>query len=195
MVALVDIDDTLTPAQKHILEYVNQQSKCEFLFEEMTWEFREQEIEGYDEYVQEFLNTPELVMEYLPYAFALPALEKLAKSGHEVHIASSRKEGLHEVTETWLEQHGFAPHVDKIHPRFSEVEKGADFKRTVAEKYGVTVAFDDTHSVIEALAQVENIRIYVIDKPWNQREVKNEHDNEIIRVPSFAAGVEHLLFS
>ena len=192
VVALVDIDDTLTPAQKHILEHVNSRAARHFTFEEMTWQFREETIPGYDEYVQEVLGSPELVREYLPYALALPALERLAGAGYEVHIASSRKENLHAVTEEWLTEHGFMPHVHRVHKRFARVEKGANFKVKVAREFGVTVAFDDTHSVVQALAQLGGVRVYVIDKPWN-REPFADVKGEIVRVSSFAAAVDDLL--
>ena len=192
VVALVDIDDTLTPTQKHMLEHVNSKSTRQFLFEEMTWEFRERTVPGYDEYVQEILKSPEIVSEYLPYAFALPALERLTGAGYEVHVASSRKENLHATTEEWLRQHGFIPHVHKIHKRFAKVEEGSDFKVVVAEECAATVAFDDTHSVVQALAALGGIRVYLIDKPWN-REPFEGAKGEIIRVPDFAAAVDDLL--
>src|ERR1035437_8743016 len=157
----------------------------------MTWQFREEKIAGYDEYVQEVLGSPELVREYLPYGFALPALERLPAGAYEVHIASSRKEALHAVTEEWLRQHGFMPHVHKVPRRLARVEKGADFKVKVAKEYGITVAFDDTHSVVEKLAQLGGIKVYLIDKPWN-REYFEGPKGEIVPVPTFAAAVDDL---
>ena len=193
MVALVDIDDTLAPAQKHILKYVNSRAPSPFAHKNITWEFREKKVPDYDEYVQEYLNQPELVGECEPYIDALSSLEKLALDGYQIHIASSRKENLHAVTQQWLQKHGFLDHVQKVHPRSSDV-KGADFKRKVVEENNVVVAFDDTHSVVEELAQIKNVRVYLIDKPWNRKAFKPGM-GEIVRVNSFAAGVKHLLSS
>lgn len=185
---LVDIDDTLARTQKHNLEYIAREHGKEYKFSDMTKGFREGQDKEYDNLVGQFLRNEQLVSEIAPYSYALDSLKKLHKAGHIIHIASSRRENLHKTTEQWLEKHGFADYIHHIHPR-SSLHKGKQFKVQVANKYNLTVAFDDTWDVSEALAEA-GVMVYLIHKPWNKDE---ELPNNIIRVDNFAKGVENFL--
>ena len=185
---LVDIDDTLAQTQKHNLEYINSTHGKDYKFAEMTRGFREGENKEYDHLVGKFLKDKQLVSEIEPYSFALEALKKLHETGHTIHIASSRKENLHKVTEDWLQVHGFADYIHHIHPRSSE-DKGKEFKVKTVQANDITVAFDDTWDVSEALANT-GATVYMIQKPWNKDE---KLPSNIIRVDNFAKGVEKFL--
>src|SRR5437588_4257029 len=124
---LVDIDDTLSETQVEILKYINSKSEREYIWDELTREFREGKDPEYQKLVQEYLLQPELVGATLPYKDALDAIKKLHKNGYEIHIASSRKEMLHETTLTWLEKHGIINYIEKVHPRTSN-KNDKDFK-------------------------------------------------------------------
>ena len=135
-----------------------------------------------------FFVSVQLVREIKPYSFALNALKQLHNAGHSIHIASSRKENLHKVTEDWLHEHGFADYIHHIHPRYSE-HKGKEFKVKTVIENNITIAFDDTWDVAEALAEAD-VRVYLIHKPWNKDE---QLPKNIIRVDNFAEGVKMFL--
>ncbi len=185
---LVDIDDTLAQTQKHNLEYIKNHHGKEYKFAEMTKAFREGENKEYDQLVGKFLKDKQMVSEIEPYSFALDSLKKLHLAGHTIHIASARRENLHSVTEQWLQTHGFADYIHHIHPR-SSLDKGKDFKVKVVKKNNITIAFDDTWDVSEALANA-GVTVYLLHKPWNKDEKLSDN---IIRVDNFANGVEKYL--
>lgn len=185
---LVDIDDTLAQTQKHNLEYIKNTHGKNYKFAEMTRGFREGKNKQYDHLVGKFLKNEQLVREIKPYSFALNALKQLHNAGHSIHIASSRKENLHKVTEDWLHEHGFADYIHHIHPRYSE-HKGKEFKVKTVIENNITIAFDDTWDVAEALAEAD-VRVYLIHKPWNKDE---QLPKNIIRVDNFAEGVKMFL--
>jgi len=137
--------------------------------------------------VQKYLSQPKLIEKVLPYEDALEAMQKLATAGYEIHIASSRKEPLHQSTIKWLKQHGFDRYIERIHPRSSE-KMGHEFKKETAQLTGAVAAFDDTLGVARAMAEVIPM-VYLINKPWNQGKLPEN----IIRVSSFTEAVNIFL--
>jgi hypothetical protein len=181
--ALVDIDDVLIPTQEALLAYVNAHAEQSFAYHEVTREMREH-APG------EYLSQPDLVRELQPFPHSAEALRQLYEAGYEIHIATARKEGLHEVTEPWLEEHGLLQYVYEIHPRPTKLP-GEEFKREVALSVGIDVAFDDTQSVIEMLAN-SGVFVYAIDCPWNSGELAAPAEN-VTRAPDLGAAVDDLL--
>lgn len=183
---LVDIDDTLSDTQVKILEYVNKHSARQYAYEELNSDFREGTAEGYEYNLlaREFLKTNELVRTCPPYLDALTAIKSLHELGFIIHIASSRRENLHDITVDWLKTHGFIDFVTEIHPRQSTL-RGVEFKIAAATKTQAVAAFDDTLDVVEALSAVVPI-VYLIDKPWNQKPYLPPN---VERMPNFADAV------
>ncbi len=185
---LVDIDDTLAQTQSHNIDYIKKQHGKDYNFSDMTREYREGHDIEYAKLVGQFLQDKQVISEIKPYSFALDSLKMLHQAGHTIHIVSSRRENLHKVTEDWLREHGFIDYVHLIHPRYSNLH-GKDFKLKIAQDNKLTIAFDDTWDVSEALAGA-GVRVFLIHKPWNQDE---ELTNMIIRVDDFRTGVELFL--
>ena len=167
---LVDIDDTLADTQTQLLGYVNARASRRYAFNELTNEFRQGIGPGkeYDDLVTFAMRDPALIARAEPFDGALEAMKKLKEAGHEVHIASSRREILHGITKDWLKRHGFIKYIDGIHPRSSD-KGGGEFKIFTARKLGTAAAFDDTYEVAAALA-AEGVKVYLIEKPWNRLE-------------------------
>lgn len=185
---LVDIDDTLADTQVKILEYVNSHAPQHYAMNQITHEFREGLNAEYDQLVRQFLASGDLVGQIEPITDAISGLAQLKEAGYEIHIASARQENLHTVTVDWLTRHGLSDYVHRIHPRFSH-QRDYQFKLTAAREIDAVAAFDDTLSVIEALAAAVP-KLYLINKPWNNhKNIKTP----IIRVDSFAAAVSDFL--
>lgn len=187
---LVDIDDTLADSQTLMLEFINARSPRRFTREELTRQHREAREPEYEQYVQAFLSDPSHIAESQPFEDALDGMQRLHRAGYSIHIASARRENLHDTTLRWLKQHGFTDFVDRIHPRSSK-HRGHEFKRLVAEEIQPVAAFDDTYDVAETLAGL-GVATYLIDNPWN---VMDSLPDGIIRVPSFNDAVSRLLVS
>lgn len=185
---LVDIDDTLANTQTKILEYVNSHSARSYKIEEITNEFREGLNREYNTLIEDFLAEPDLVSQIEPFDDALIGMKRLAQADYEIHITSSRKENLHDVSSDWLLRHGFMGHIHHIHPRFS-TQRGHHFKLEAASSINAIAAFDDTLSVVETLAEIVP-ELYLINKPWN---ASRSAASSIKRVESFAQGVDIFL--
>lgn len=188
-VVLVDIDDTISQTQRVLLEHVNKVSSQKYLFDELTRKFREDKRSEYDQLVQPILEQADIILQTAPYIDALEGMKKLKHAGYDIHIASSRKENLHETTKDWLKLHGFIDFVSRIHPRSSE-QKGNMFKISAAKTVGARAAFDDTLEVVNALADVVPV-VYLIDQPWNRDS--GELPPNVTRVKSFSNGVDIFL--
>lgn len=184
---LIDIDDTLADTTAVLLEYVNSRAERSYTFDELTRDHREAGVAEYKALVDEFLQRADLFQSVQPFSGALDACQKLHTAGYAIHIASARRENLHDVTTGWLKEHGFIDYVERIHRRSSQ-HPGRDFKRLVAEEVKPAAVFDDTAEVAETLAG-SGILVYLIDQPWNAGEIPAN----IKRSPSFAAAVEEFL--
>lgn len=185
---LVDVDDTLADAGSAILRYVNERADKPYQYAELTREFREGKFPEFETLLQEFLNQPARVAAYEPYPGALASIRRLHDAGFVVHVASSRKEPLHQTTIQWLQAHGFADYVSQTHPRSARL-KGHDFKVAVARQIKPAAAFDDTYQVAQALAN-SGFPVYLIDRPWNKQPAL---PGRITRVSSFARAVDLFL--
>lgn len=187
---LVDIDDTISDSQTVILEHVNRLSPIRYRQEDLTRASREQDNNHYNRLVAHLLKQPDIIGSYLPFADAAAAMKKLHQAGFEIHIASSRKEVLHEVTIQWLRRHGFADFVTRVHPR-SSLSRGHEFKVKAAASVNAVAAFDDTYDVVEALSAAVPI-VYLIDRPWNHGEATPVN---VKRAGSFAIAVDDFIMS
>ncbi len=185
---LVDIDDTLADTQVAMLRYINQKSKRPYRFEELTREHRERSVPEYDKLAKEFMDRPDLIARCTPCADALDALKRLHGAGFAIHIVSSRREPIHDITLEWLREHGFADYVTEVHPRSSK-QSGREFKRLISEKIRPAAAFDDTMEVAEALSQI-GVTVYLIHKPWNASETLPRN---VSHAETFAAAVNAFL--
>lgn len=188
MIALVDVDDTLAQLQREIIKFVNLHAPRSYTWDDMTYAARTGKNTEYQMLVDSFLSRPELSYRARIFPSVKPALEMLKGAGYKVHIASARKEQLHQTTIDWLSKHNIHAHVDRIHPRFSH-QKSAEFKISVAKRINASVAFDDTYDIAQALA-TSGVKTYLLDKPWNRLETKHQN---IVRVKNFKGGVLHLL--
>ena len=180
----VDVDDTISDTQTAMLAYVNERASRRYSYEEMTEAYREGDHPEYEGFVRQFLNSPQLVLQNKPYADALAAMQRLHQAGYVIHIVSSRREPLHQVTLQWLERHGFADFIEEIHPRRAS-QKSNEFKRTTAERLRPLAAFDDTLSVVRELAAVCPV-VYLIDKPWNAAD---DLPRNVVRADGFGQAV------
>jgi len=183
---LVDVDDTLSETQHVLIREVAKLTGQHFPFDEMTREHREKEIEGWGAAVREVLKDPEAMLTCQPSHLALEGLKLLRAEGAEPHIVSSRQEPLHQATAMWLDMHGFAKYVARIHPRLNG-EGGNEFKVRIAQEQQFVAAFDDTYEVVQSLAEVVPT-VYMIDKPWNRGHDDGLPSN-VLRVESFRDGV------
>lgn len=189
-IIFVDIDDTISDTLNHILSVVNDTHKTNYTPEDQTLERREGGDEEYENRIKQVLGQADAISQTKPYADALDAMKQLHEAGYEIHIVSSRKENLHQVTQQWLVDHGFADYIDRIHPRDNALS-GNKFKRQTAQAIQPVAAFDDTYDVAAAMAE-EGTEVYLIDKPWNNHPSIKPTAN-ITRVPSFSEGVKLFL--
>lgn len=190
-VVFVDVDDTISDTGRHMLEHINKGRGQPYLYDELTLDFREGKHEGkeYDNAVKELLR-PEIMTDTAPYPDAREALRRLHRAGYEIHIVSSRREPLHNVTLSWLERHGFADVIERVHPRPSSVN-GKLFKRRLAEQLKPVALFDDTLDVVlELIGTVDTI--FLIDKPWNNGSDITLPAN-VVRSADFAQAVDTFL--
>lgn len=185
--ALVDVDDTIAQTQITLIDYVNRTHGGSYEYEKLDRHYREDtspEVAEWTKHVTEAIGQPKVMETIKPAPDALEGFLLLVANGISPHIVTARKEHLFETTAVWLKTHGFADHVYHVHPR-GQGETGVEFKQRIARAVGFDVAFDDTHEVCVALAELVPV-VYMPEKPWNNDPVP---DN-VIRVESFAAGVK-----
>jgi phosphoglycolate phosphatase-like HAD superfamily hydrolase len=190
-VVFIDVDDTIADTVRHVLGRINEGRPQPYQFHELTLNFREGRHEGkeYNQAVKALLQ-PKLVSAIAPYPDALEALRRLHRAGYEIHIVSARQELLHEVTARWLERHGFADFIERIHPRPNSL-KGKLFKQQLTQRIKPVALFDDTLDVaLELAGSVDSV--FLIDKPWNNGSDLSLPAN-VIRSADFARAVDSFL--
>lgn len=188
--ALIDVDDTIAQTQITLIDYVNKTHGGDYKYETLDRHYREDtspEVATWTKHVTEAIGQPAVMETIAPAPDALEGMVLLVDHGVSNHIVTARKEHLFETTACWLKTHGFADHVYHVHPRGND-ESGVEFKTRIAKTVGFDVAFDDTHQVCVALADIVPV-VYMPEKPWNDDPVP---DN-VIRVESFATGVKEYL--
>ncbi len=185
---IIDVDDTIADTQVHILEWINQRSQRQYVWDEMDRSYRDGLQPEYQTHVVNYLTEPELTQHIIPYRDALEGIKQLHSSGHELHIVSARDHSYTNVTNKWLKKNGFIDYIDHIHLR-PDHQPGHIFKREIADAIQPLAAFDDTLDVGLELAN-SGVYVYLIDKPWNAGELLPA---AMERVPSFTAGVQRFL--
>lgn len=161
----IDIDATIGRLERYIVAYANKKLSRRYRYYQLT-SYLDGTNPEFDRVAAEFLEQPNLVVKTMPYDKALEGVQILHRRGFNLHIVSARKEPLFEVTERWLEKHGFSPFITDIHRRPSSVTRH-EFKTIVVKKMGIQTAFDDDKPIIETLAQ-NGVTVYLIRRPWNK---------------------------
>lgn len=189
---LIDVDDTVAETQVFLLEKINALTGGSFAFEGMTRAHRENapEHKTWNENVWALMKQPDEWEVIEPSPGAVDAFLDLVHEGVIPHIVTARKSPMFKVTDRWLKANGFWNYDLKVHRR-RDTEKGWAFKCRVADEVGFDAAFEDTLDV--ALELAKHVKtVYLINKPWN---VFDELPSNIVRVDSFAYGVEYYLDS
>jgi uncharacterized HAD superfamily protein len=187
---LVDVDDTVADTQLFLIDKINGLTGGSYEFDSMTRGHRENAAEHreWNENVWALMKQAHEWSVINPSDGAAEAFIRLVHEGVTPHIVTARKSHLFEVTDRWLQEHGFYFHGIQVHRR-GDAERGSEFKCRVAEEVGFDAAFEDTLDVALDLSDyVETI--YLIDKPWNRIDDLPEN---IVRVESFSAGVDRFL--
>ena len=189
---MIDVDDTIADTQKLLIEKINPLTDHRYSFEGMTRGHRENaaEFDEWNDHVRRLLKMPNDIALIKPSAGAQPAFERLFHHDFDPDITTARKAPLFDCTDQWLKEYHFWPFVNEIHRR-RDNERGVEFKCRIAREYQFAAAFDDTADVVEALSRFVPV-VYLINKPWN---VDTDFPSNVIRVKSFAEGVDRLLSS
>lgn len=161
----IDVDATISRLERYIIAYANKKLSGRYRYHQLT-SYLDGTNPEFDRVAAEFLEQPNLVAKTMPYDKALAGVQILHRRGFNLHIVSARKEPLFEVTERWLEKHGFSPFITDIHRRPSFVTRH-EFKTMVVKRMGTQTAFDDDKPVTETLAQ-NGVTVYLIRRPWNK---------------------------
>lgn len=183
----IDVDATIGRLERYIVAYANKKLSRRYRYHQLT-SYLDGTDPEFDKVAAEFLEQPDLVAKTMPYDKALEGVQMLHRRGFNLHIVSARKEPLFEVTERWLEKHGFSPFITDIHRRPSSITRH-EFKTIVVKKMGIRTAFDDDKPIIETLAQ-NGVTVYLIRRPWNKEIGKGPN---IIPCRSFYRAAETFL--
>jgi uncharacterized HAD superfamily protein len=169
----VDLDDVLCETARRFLVIVEREFGKRVAYEQLTnfdigtaCDLRPEERDSLYRVVHE----PDELMQMAPIDHAIATLNQWASAGYEIAIVTGRPPDSYEPSLAWLSQH----HVP--HDSFTMVNKYARFatENTVAISLDELAsrnycwAVEDSLPMAQFLAGQMNLRVALIDCPWNR---------------------------
>ncbi|MBM2804529.1 MAG: hypothetical protein HW419_2422 [Deltaproteobacteria bacterium] len=169
----VDLDDVLCQTARHFLVVVEREFGKRVSYEQLT---------DFDigtscalhteerEHLYRVVHEPDELMKMAPIEAAIAALRQWVEAGFEIAIVTGRPPDSYEPSLAWLSRHSVTNH------SFTMVNKYARFEteNTVAISLDELAtrnycwAVEDSLPMAQYLAGQMNVRVALIDCPWNQ---------------------------
>jgi uncharacterized HAD superfamily protein len=169
----VDLDDVLCETARHFLVIVEREFGKRITYEELTnfdigtaCGLRPEERDS----LYRIVHEPDELLQMAPIDHAIATLHQWAGTGYEIAIVTGRPPDAYEPSLAWLAQHHVPQH------SFTMVNKYARFdtENTVAISLDELAsrdycwAVEDSLPMAQYLASQMNVRVALIDCPWNR---------------------------
>ncbi len=174
----IDIDDVIIEFMKNYLAFINKKNKTDF-----KWH----NIKEYHLWKTEIYNSKEkaikemhdfLDSEEFDNLSLLPEVKEsieLISNTHEIYFITARPKKIKEKTELFFKKE--FPN-NNFNVFYSGDIFGGKTKSEICEQIGISIMVEDNLTYALNCAN-KGIRVFLLDKPWNEHEKKNEN---IIRV-------------
>lgn len=184
----VDIDNVVSNSYPAYLERFNTRFNTNIRFEEIKeFYFLERYIENnivsnsveMINFVDEMLLDRDFHLTIKPVDESKRIIADWIKKGFQIHYITLRPVEVLDMTRDWLKKHGFYVKGVKLdlYDHTKGFESDVMYKKEVADKYKLDVFIEDSLDI----AQVMEIPVFLLDKPWNQGKLKQN----ITRVSSW----------
>ncbi len=175
----IDIDDVVVEYLKSFLDYVEKKEGKKFLYEEI-FDYSFQDILGVSR--EEIWNlvkgheSDEIIINLDLIENSKESIE-LLNNVHKIFFITSRNTKIKNTTLLFFEKH-FPNHNFKILFSGENWDNGNRSKQEICKDYGIEIFIEDNLDYALDCA-TNGIKVFLIDKPWNQKENLPEN---IIRV-------------
>lgn len=185
----IDFDDILFDFNVYFCKFCNENYGTNLCLEDVkTYNMSEVWGVDFDEIlrrVNKFYFSP-LHEEVLPVSGSQNALSKL-KDKYELHLITSRGDGIKERTLSWLNEH-FPSIFSKIH--FTNIFAGSGVKKLKSDiclENSIDIMIEDAPIYATEMVN-KGVKVYLLDRPWN----RVEFPDDVVRVKSWEEIVERL---
>lgn len=187
----IDIDNVISDTYTALVGRVNEVFGISIQMEEViTFSYLEENLGIEKERVREFitnsLKREDFSLAIKPYEDAVSIVRKWGSYGYSIHYITARPSSLGEITQKWLEKHGFwlkGATLDLFDESIG-YKSDVDYKKRIVEKIGIDVLIEDSREN----AQVMDIPVLLLDMPWNRGEVPEN----VKRVSNWGEIEEHM---
>ncbi|MFO7937377.1 MAG: 2-dehydropantoate 2-reductase [Kiritimatiellia bacterium] len=174
----IDFDDVLCETARALSELACKVFQRDVPYEKISvfnlqhaFSLSGDQIEDLMDYAHEI----EFLEKLEPAPGAVEALKRLRRKEHDTVIVTGRPSFCHEGSIRWLERFGLASqeiiYVDK-YGRTPKTVPDGDFPPTLTPyqfcQLSFDVAIDDSPEALDLLSALDNCRILIYDRPWNQ---------------------------
>jgi len=171
----VDMDDVICETARHCIHLVEREFGKRVGFEELTHfdlgaSCRLEPDER--EHLYRVIHEPEELLSLTPIPDAVATLSQWVELGYEIAIVTGRPPSTIEASQSWLERYE-VPHVsltmvDK-YGRFETFGTSAIALQELAAR-SYAFAVEDSLPVAHFLAAEMDLRVLLIDRPWNRSD-------------------------
>lgn len=168
----IDLDDVLLDFGNAFLEFHNarystsqKREDMNTFFMEKIWNITQEEV---NQRIADFYLS-EAHSKAGPVAGAIEAINILRKN-HELFVVTAKPLSIKSVVDTWMLK--YFPNVFKaiFFTRVDRADKNPRKKSDICKELQISVFIDDALHNAEDLA-ASNIRVFLLDCPWNQGEL------------------------
>lgn len=187
----IDIDQVLADTLETYLKFHNQKHNSNFKIEDCYslnwWDVfgisEEQFVKDYDEFCE-----TGVAQNIKPVKGSQEAI-KMLRSKHDLIAITARPKSIAKNTKEWINKHYPEIFSEIYFTRDKTLGDESMPKYQVCHNIGANILVDDSLEYAEDCA-LNNIKVYLFDWPWNQKEILPE---SIVRVRHWNELIKHLL--
>ena len=164
----IDVDNVIADSYTAYLSRYNQRFGTKIVWEEITeFYFSTSKVpqkEG-QAFIYGLITDETFQIMIPPYTDAAQVIGKWSKKGFRIHYVTARPETTRNVTQKWLQKHGFW-FLDATLDMYDESKhtNDIDYKKVVAVDKKIDLMIEDALEIAIALP----IPVLLLDRPWNR---------------------------
>lgn len=164
----IDIDNVIADSYPAYLSRYNERFGTKIILEEVTdFYFSTRDVTQKDgqEFIYRLITDDTFQMELPPYRDVPEVISRWSKKGYRIHYITARPESTRNVTQKWLQKHGFGV-LDATLDMYDENKHSddTDYKIGVVVEKKIDLMIEDAKEIACALP----IPVILLDRPWNR---------------------------
>ncbi len=173
----VDFDDCLCETAEHFSQLVADLFGLDVPYRDIRFFNLQKSFALTDEQYEEMMikaHTPQALLSLKETPGAVRTLNRWIDEGHKVSVITGRPDSAYEASRLWLDRHGLERarlYCLNKYGRDSFI-KNSEFNLEMEDYYKMSfdIAIEDSPAAFRYFDHLPDIRVFVIDRPWNREE-------------------------